>query len=207
MNYADLDALHAAIGEKHVSAQSVAQRVAKELSGADADEQVPSTARRPLRAGRREQPGVHVEGLDDVLVRLSGCCHPVPGDPIVGFVTTGRGVSVHRADCANAATLGSTMAERAIEVEWDQERPGSFVATVEIEALDRARLLRDVTTVLSEHHLNIVSSFTHTGSDRVARLRFDFELADPSHLESVLSTLKRIDSVYDAYRVIPGGGR
>ena len=97
------------------------------------------------------------------------------------------------------------MAERAIEVKWDQERPGIFVATVEIEALDRARLLRDVTTVLAEHHLNIVSSFTHTGSDRVARLRFDFELGDPSHLDSLLTTLKRIDSVYDAYRVLPGG--
>jgi GTP pyrophosphokinase len=207
LNYADLDALHAAIGESHVSAQTVAQRVARELRGESAEERVPSTASRPLRPTRREAAGVHVEGLDDVLVRLSQCCHPVPGDAIVGFVTTGRGVSVHRADCANAVALASSMAERAIEVEWDQERPGSFVATVEIEALDRARLLRDVTTVLAEHHLNIVSSFTHTGSDRVARLRFDFELGDPSHLDSLLTTLKRIDSVYDAYRVLPAAGR
>ncbi|HYX43559.1 MAG TPA: TGS domain-containing protein, partial [Acidimicrobiales bacterium] len=207
LNYADLDALHAAIGESHVSAQTVAQRVARELRGESAEERVPSTASRPLRPTRREAAGVHVEGLDDVLVRLSQCCHPVPGDAIVGFVTTGRGVSVHRADCANAVALASSMAERAIEVEWDQERPGSFVATVEIEALDRARLLRDVTTVLAEHHLNIVSSFTHTGSDRVARLRFDFELGDPSHLDSLLTTLKRIDSVYDAYRVLPTAGR
>ncbi len=207
LNYADLDALHAAIGESHLSAQSVAQRVARELRGEAADEKLPSSANRPLRPTRRESAGVHVEGLDDVLVRLSQCCHPVPGDAIVGFVTTGRGVSVHRADCANAVALTSSMAERAIEVEWDHERPGSFVATVEIEALDRARLLRDVTTVLAEHHLNIVSSFTHTGSDRVARLRFDFELGDPSHLDSLLTTLKRIDSVYDAYRVLPAAGR
>jgi guanosine-3',5'-bis(diphosphate) 3'-pyrophosphohydrolase len=207
LNYADLDALHAAIGESHLSAQTVAQRVARELRGEAAEERVPSTASRPLRPTRRESAGVHVEGLDDVLVRLSQCCHPVPGDAIVGFVTTGRGVSVHRADCSNAVALASSMAERAIEVEWDQERPGSFVATVEIEALDRARLLRDVTTVLAEHHLNIVSSFTHTGSDRVARLRFDFELGDPSHLDSLLTTLKRIDSVYDAYRVLPAAGR
>ncbi|HWC11490.1 MAG TPA: bifunctional (p)ppGpp synthetase/guanosine-3',5'-bis(diphosphate) 3'-pyrophosphohydrolase [Acidimicrobiales bacterium] len=207
LNYADLEALHAAIGESHLSAQTVAQRVARELRGEAADAKVPSSANRPLRPTRRESAGVHVEGLDDVLVRLSQCCHPVPGDAIVGFVTTGRGVSVHRADCANAVALASSMAERAIEVEWDQERPGSFVATVEIEALDRARLLRDVTTVLAEHHLNIVSSFTHTGSDRVARLRFDFELGDPSHLDSLLTTLKRIDSVYDAYRVLPAAGR
>ena len=207
LNYADLDALHAAIGESHLSAQTVAQRVARELRGDGAEEKVPSTASRPLRPTRRAPAGVHVEGLDDVLVRLSQCCHPVPGDAIVGFVPTGRGVSVHRADCANAVALASSIAERAIEVEWDQERPGSFVATVEIEALDRARLLRDVTTVLAEHHLNIVSSFTHTGSDRVARLRFDFELGDPSHLDSLLTTLKRIDSVYDAYRVLPAAGR
>jgi GTP pyrophosphokinase len=207
LNYADLDALHAAIGENHVSPQSVAQRVARELRGGESEEQLPTTARRPLRPTRRQEAGVHVEGLDDVLVRLSRCCHPVPGDLIVGFVTTGRGVSVHRADCANAAALGASMGERAIEVEWDQGRSGTFVATVEVEALDRARLLRDVTTVLSEHHLNIVSSFTHTGSDRVARLRFDFELGDPSHLESVLAILKRIDSVYDAYRVLPGAAK
>ncbi|MFN2608380.1 MAG: bifunctional (p)ppGpp synthetase/guanosine-3',5'-bis(diphosphate) 3'-pyrophosphohydrolase [Acidimicrobiales bacterium] len=207
LNYADLDALHAAIGENHVSAQSVAQRVVKELRGGDAEEQLPATVGRPLRPTRRDDAGIHVEGLDDMLVRRAHCCHPLPGDDIVGYVTTGRGVSVHRADCANAVALSTTMGERAIEVEWDSERSGSFTATVEVEALDRSRLLRDVTTVLADHHLNIVSSFTHTGTDRVARLRFDFELGDPSHLESILSTLRHIDSVYDAYRVVPGGHR
>ncbi len=204
LHYADLEALHVAIGENHVSAQSVAQRVAKELRGGEHEEQLPSSIGRPLRPSRRDGPGIHVEGLDDMLVRLSRCCTPVPGDAIVGYVTTGRGVSVHRADCSNAVALSTTMGERAIEVEWNREQTGSFVATVEVEALDRSRLLRDVTTVLADHHLNIVSSFTHTGTDRVARLRFDFELSDTSHLESLLGTLRRIDSVYDAYRVIPG---
>jgi len=204
LHYADVEALHVAIGENHVSAQSVAQRVAKELRGGGYEEQLPSSIGRPLQPSRRDGPGIHVEGLDDMLVRLSRCCTPVPGDAIVGYVTTGRGVSVHRADCSNAVALSTTMGERAIEVEWDREHTGSFVATVEVEALDRSRLLRDVTTVLADHHLNIVSSFTHTGTDRVARLRFDFELSDPSHLESLLGTLRRIDSVYDAYRVVPG---
>ncbi|MEN3313807.1 MAG: diphosphokinase / guanosine-3,5-bis(diphosphate) 3-diphosphatase [Acidimicrobiaceae bacterium] len=204
LHYADVEALHIAIGENHVSAQSVAQRVAKELRGGDHEEQLPSSIGRPLQPSRRGGPGIHVEGLDDMLVRLSRCCHPVPGDEVVGYVTTGRGVSVHRADCSNAVALSTTMGERAIEVEWDREHTGSFVATVEVEALDRSRLLRDVTTVLADHHLNIVSSFTHTGTDRVARLRFDFELSDPSHLESLLGMLRRIDSVYDAYRVLPG---
>jgi len=206
MNYADLEALYAALGDGHVSARSVAQRVARELRGGDHEEQLPATVRRPRPIGSRQTPGVHVEGLDDVMVRLARCCTPVPGDEIMGFVTTGRGVSVHRADCANAVALGSTQHQRLIEVEWDRDRPGSFVASIEVEALDRARLLRDVSTALAESHVNIVGCFTHTGPDRVARLRFDFELADPSHLQSLLATVKRIDSVFDAYRVLPGAG-
>ncbi len=206
MNYADLDSLHAAIGEGHVSAHSVAQRVSRELHGGVHEEQLPSTVRRPARRRAGGKVGVHVEGLDDVMVRLSRCCTPVPGDNIVGFVTAGRGVSVHRSDCANAVALSSRMGDRQIEVEWDGGPVGMFVCSIEVEALDRARLLRDVSTVLSEHHVNIVSSFTSTGSDQVAHLRFEFELADPSHLESVLATVKRVESVYDAYRVLPGGG-
>jgi len=207
LNYTDLDALHQAIGENHVSAQSVAQRLAKELRGGDHEEQLPTTVRRPTRARVSGSGGVHVEGLDDVMVRLAMCCTPVPGDEIVGFVTTGRGVSVHRADCANAVTLTTSMGERQIEVEWDGARPGVFVASIEVEALDRARLLGDVSTALADHHVNIVASSTHTGTDRVARLRFDFELADPSHLESLLKSVKRVDSVFDAYRVLPGPRR
>ena len=208
MNYTDLDSLHAAIGEGHVSAHSVAQRVTRELQGGVAEEQLPATARRPTRRRRGGKVGVHVEGLDDVMVRLSRCCTPVPGDQIVGFVTTGRGVSVHRSDCANAVALSVRMGDRQMEVEWDgAAAAGGFVASIEVEALDRAKLLRDVSTVLSEQHVNIVSSFTSTGSDQIAHLRFEFELADPSHLESVLATVKRVDSVYDAYRVLPGSGR
>ena len=206
MNYADLDALHAAIGEGHVSAKSVAQRIARELRGGDHEEQLPSTARQPRPSRRKQTAGVHVEGLDDVMVRLSRCCTPVPGDEIIGFVTRGRGVSVHRADCANAASLVASNADRLIEVEWDRAGAGIFVASIEIEALDRSKLLRDITTVLSDQHVNVLASSSHTGSDRVAHMRFDFELGDPSHLESLLGTLKRVDSVFDAYRVLPGHG-
>src|SRR5437588_172995 len=206
MNYADLDALHAAIGEGHVSAKSVAQRIARELRGGDHEEQLPSTARQPRPSRRKQTVGVHVEGLDDVMVRLSRCCTPVPGDEIIGFVTRGRGVSVHRADCANAASLVATNGDRLIEVEGDRDGGGVFVASIEIEALDRSKLLRDITTVLSDHHVNVLASSSHTGSDRVAHLRFDFELGDPSHLESLLGTLKRVDSVFDAYRMLPGHG-
>jgi len=202
MHYADLDALHAAIGEGHVSARSVAQRVQRELRGGE--EQLPVTTQRPPTSARgRRAAGVHVEGLDDVMVRLSRCCTPVPGDEIMGFVTRGRGVSVHRTDCANAAAL-STHTQRVIEVEWDHDETATFVVSVEIEALDRSRLLRDVAQVLAEHHVNILTSTSQTSSDRVARFRFDFELADPSHLDSLLKAVQRVDSVYDAYRVLPG---
>ena len=206
MHYADLDGLYAAIGEGHVSGQAVAQRLARELRGGDQDVQLPSTVRQPRRAASKQGIGLHVEGLDDVMVRLARCCTPVPGDEIIGFVTRGRGVSVHRSDCANAAALAAGEVGRLIEVEWDRDRPGSFLAALEIKALDRSRLGVDVWKVLSDHHLNILRSESHTGADRVSKMRFEFELADPAHLESVLSALKRIDSVYDAYRALPGAG-
>jgi GTP diphosphokinase / guanosine-3',5'-bis(diphosphate) 3'-diphosphatase len=206
MNYIDLDALHAAMGEGHVSARSVAQRIARELRGGDHEEQLPTTARQPRRPSRKPSTGVHVEGLDDVMVRLSRCCTPVPGDEIIGFVTRGRGVSVHRNDCANAASLSAGEVGRLIDVEWDRERTGSFVAAIEVKALDRTRLGVDVWKVLSDYHLNVLRSESQTGADRVCRMRFEFELADPAHLESLLSSIKRLDSVYDSYRIVPGKG-
>ncbi|HEV3362555.1 MAG TPA: ACT domain-containing protein, partial [Acidimicrobiia bacterium] len=202
MNYADLDALHAAIGEGHVAAKAVAQRIQRELRGGE--EQLSTTATRPRRKTRTSSKvGVHVEGLDDVLVRLSRCCTPVPGDEIIGFVTRGRGVSVHRADCANAAGLTS-QSSRLIEVEWDGQSSGSWVVSIQIEALDRSKLLRDVAEVLADHHVDIISCSTHTTADRVATLHFDFELSDPGHLDSILAAVRRVDSIYEVSRVLPG---
>ncbi len=206
-SYVDLDALLAAIGEHHVSPRGVAQRVARGFRGGDEAEQLPATVLRPRRhRTEADKVGVHVEGLDDLLVRLANCCTPVPGDDIIGFVTRGRGVSVHRADCANAVKLMSDHATRLIEVDWDDARQGTvFRAGVEVVALDRSRLLRDVANALADHHVNIVSCDTTTGNDRVAKMRFEFELGDPNHLAAVLRTIKSIDSVYDAYRLVPGG--
>jgi guanosine-3',5'-bis(diphosphate) 3'-pyrophosphohydrolase len=205
-NHADVDSLLAAIGENHVSGRAVAQRLARSLRGGDAEEQLPASVLKPssMRRGR-SVTGIHVEGLDDVLVRLSKCCTPVPGDEIIGFVTRGRGVSVHRSDCANAVSLATDQSARLIEVEWDGD-PGksTFRAAVEVVAIDRSKLLRDVANALSDHHVNIVACSTHTGNDRVAKMRFEFEFADPSHLEAVLRTIKGIDAVYDAYRLVPG---
>jgi GTP pyrophosphokinase len=203
LNLADLDALYAAVGEGQISAQSVVQRLTRELRGGEGD-QLPVTATSTSRAPRREAAGVYVEGLDDVMVHLARCCTPVPGDEIIGFVTMGRGVSVHRTDCSNADGLALSSKERLIEVEWDATSAGVFRAILEVMAFDRSRLLADVTQVVSEHHLNIVSARTVTTADRVSRMTFEIELADPAHLESLLGSLKRLDGVFDAYRQLPG---
>ena len=209
LNYLDVDALYTAIGEHHVSAQAVVARITRVLhSGDGREEQLPTTVSRP-RSPRVTRPGagVHVEGLDDVMVRLSRCCTPVPGDEIIGFVTRGRGVSVHRADCANAGSLRSGQRDRLIEVEWDEEfSGGSFVASIEVRAIDRPRLLRDVSSALADNHVNILTCAMTTGGDRVASMRFDVELGDPSHLSLVLGSIRGIEGVYETYRVLPGSG-
>ena len=207
LNYLDLDTLLAAIGEGHVEATQFAQRIAARFEDSNSEERLPASVLRPDDFRRRgNNVGIHVEGFDDVLVRLSKCCTPVPGDEIMGFITRGRGVSIHRSDCANAGTFADDQSARLVDVEWDGSSTGTvFRASVEVVALDRSRLLRDVANELSEQHVNIVACSTHTGGDRIAKMRFEFELADPGHLEAVLRTIKKIDGVYDAYR--SGTGR
>ena len=207
MNYGDLDAFYAAIGEGHVSARTVVNRVHKAFAPGESDEQRPETVDRVRKSPQRSaiSGGVHVEGLDDLLVRLASCCTPVPPDDIVGFVTRGRGVSVHRSDCANARSLEAEQSDRVIEVDWDDRHDGLLEASIEVEALDRPRLLSDVSGVMASHQINMVGAESTTGADRIAHMRFDFEFADPAHLEAMLNAVRRIDSVYDAYRVLPGG--
>ncbi len=208
MNYSDLDAMLAAIGEGHLSARTIVNRLDKPSTDQDADAELrPETFSRVRRQGRDKAPtgGVHVEGLDDLLVRLATCCTPVPRDEIIGFVTRGRGVSVHRSDCGNAQSLGSEQSDRLIEVNWDDRHDGMLEASIEVDALDRPGLLSDVAGVMSSHQINVVTVDTRTGADRIAHMRFGFEFADPAHLEAMLGAVRRVESVYDAYRVLPGG--
>ena len=210
LNYSSTDLLFLAIGEGHQSAVSVAGRFARALGGEDADadadrDRLPTTARRRTGHLRSDADvGVHVEGLDDILIRLSQCCAPVPPDDIMGFVTRGRGVSVHRADCVNAIGLAEGQADRLIEVEWDTGFAGKFSTTISVHALDRPGLLRDVSDVLAEHRLSIISAKAETGDDFIARMDFEFELADLSQLDSVLSSVLALEAVFEAYRVVPG---
>jgi GTP pyrophosphokinase len=143
---------------------------------------------------------VVVRGVSDVWVKLARCCTPVPGDDIVGFVTRGAGVSVHRGDCVNVQALRQQDG-RMVDVEWAPTATSLFLVAIQVEALDRARLLSDITRVLSDQHVNILSATVTTGSDRIAKSRFTFEMADPKHLGHVLKAVRGVEGVFDAYRI------
>lgn len=145
--------------------------------------------------------GVQVEGQNDMLVRLSKCCQPVPFDDIIGFVTRGRGVSVHRSDCSNAVLLSQNQSERCIEVDWNADISSRFTAVIEVRAFDRKNLLADVTKVLSEQGLNITSADASTTKDSISTMRFCVELADDAQIKSLIQRLRRINYVYTAKRV------
>jgi len=204
LKYPNLEALYVSVGEGHVSPQSVVARLARLVSGTTDEEDVRDVPlARPVRIGKPDvSQGVMVRGASDLWVRLGRCCTPVPGDEIMGFVTRGQGVSVHRTDCPNVRALQKEP-ERMIEVSWAEGKPTSFTVAIQVEALDRTRLLSDVATVLSDHHVNILAATSTTGRDRIVRLRFTFELADIAHLSSVLTAVKRVENVFDAYRVVP----
>ncbi|MFJ7268315.1 RelA/SpoT family protein [Streptomyces sp. NPDC099050] len=204
MRYPDISSLYAAIGEGHVTAQNVVQKLVQALGGEDAanediEDTIPPARGRSTRRGNAD-PGVVVKGVEDVWVKLARCCTPVPGDPIVGFVTRGSGVSVHRADCVNVDSL-SQEPERMLEVEWAPTQSSVFLVAIQVEALDRSRLLSDVTRVLSDQHVNILSAAVQTSRDRVATSRFTFEMGDPKHLGHVLKAVRGVEGVYDVYRV------
>lgn len=204
MRYPDISSLYAAIGEGHVAAQGVVQKLVQALGGEEAanEDLAESTPPSHGRSKRRSSadPGVVVKGVEDVWVKLARCCTPVPGDPIIGFVTRGSGVSVHRADCVNVDSL-SQEPERILEVEWAPTQSSVFLVAIQVEALDRSRLLSDVTRVLSDQHVNILSAAVQTSRDRVATSRFTFEMGDPKHLGHVLKAVRGVEGVYDVYRV------
>ena len=202
MRYEGVEALYAAVGEGHISTQSVLEKVVASLqSEAEADEaEVPFTPKGRARQLRPSDSGVLVRGAPDILVKLAKCCTPVPGDSIVGFVTRGSGVSVHRDDCINVTSLREHP-ERMIDVEWAPTSSSVFLVQIQVEALDRSGLLSDITRVLSEHHVNILSANVSTSSDRLAISRYVFEMSDTVHLDRLLNAVRRIDGVYDVYRV------
>ncbi|MCS6712727.1 bifunctional (p)ppGpp synthetase/guanosine-3',5'-bis(diphosphate) 3'-pyrophosphohydrolase [Brachybacterium sp. EF45031] len=212
LHLADVDALYAAIGEGHTSAQHVAERLTALLGGPDAVEEdiaettVPTKARsRVARSAGDADQGVVVDGQDDLWVKLAKCCTPVPGDPILGFVTRGAGISVHREDCTNVQNLRHHEGDRIVPVHWSGRHHGAYLVHIKVEALDRPRLLTDLALVISEQQVNMQSASCHSNADRLASAYFSFELAEPSHLASVLSAVRRVEGVYDAFRVTVDG--
>ncbi|GAB2624030.1 RelA/SpoT family protein [Pseudactinotalea suaedae] len=205
MRYADVSALYAAVGEGHVSAANVVQRLVATLGGESGTEEDLAEATlpgRPSPRARQGSPAIVVKGMDggDTLTKLARCCTPVPGDEIIGFVTRGSGISVHRTDCANVESL-QQQPERIVDVEWAKDVSSMFLVQIQVEALDRNGLLSDVTKVLSDNHVNILSANVATTRDRVAISRFVFEMAEPNHLGHVLKSVRQIDGVFDVFRL------
>ena len=206
LNFPNPDAVFAAIGDGQISTQNVIAHLVKDAGSDEVDEEVEQEAL-PLRAVENAKKktsslGVSVKGVNDVWVKLARCCMPVPGDRIVGFITRNQGVSVHRADCQNMIDLQRRQPERVVDVAWTSTK-GLFMVRIQVEALDRQHLLSDVTRVLADHGVNILSGSQATGSDRVAISQFSFEMADPQHLNRLLAAVRKIAGVFDVYRV-PG---
>lgn len=209
LRYQDVSSLYAAVGEHHVSARHVVQRLVALLGGVEqneeelADRATPSTVQRRRGTG---DVGVVIDDMEDaddssdVWIKLARCCTPVPGDGILGFVTRGGGVSVHRTDCTNADELRSEP-ERLVNVHWASSSSALFLVAIQAEALDRHRLLSDITKVLADEKVNILSASVTTSRDRVAVSRFSFEMGDPKHLGHVLKAVRNVEGVYDVYRV------
>ncbi len=201
LRYPDIDALYSAVGDGHVSAASIIEKL---VSAIGVEDSHPEATIEYIPTGvpttRRSSTAVEVEGVGDVLVKLARCCTPVPGDEILGFITKGSGVSVHRSDCVNSDDLRINQSERIVKVRWLAGAGSLFLVNIQVEALDRARLLADVTRALSEQHVNILSASVSTSKDRVAISKFTFEMADATHLDSVLAAVRSVEGVYDVYR-------
>ena len=201
LHYPDIDALYSAVGDGHVSSASIIEKLVAAMGGEDSH---PEETLEKIPIGvpttRRSSTSVEVEGVGDVLVKLARCCTPVPGDEILGFITKGSGVSVHRSDCVNSDDLRDNQSERIVKVRWLAGAGSLFLVNIQVEALDRARLLADVTRALSEQQVNILSASVSTSKDRVAISKFTFEMADATHLDSVLTAVRNVEGVYDVYR-------
>ncbi|MBE6483755.1 MAG: bifunctional (p)ppGpp synthetase/guanosine-3',5'-bis(diphosphate) 3'-pyrophosphohydrolase [Actinomycetaceae bacterium] len=212
LNCDDVTGLYATIGSGGLSAETVVRRLISSQGGEAGVEETLAEAVTPTRIQHRRTVGgdsaVVVQSLDssDVLVKLAKCCTPVPPDRIVGFVTRGNGLSVHRSDCPNVTSLRKEP-ERFIDVAWAEGADAVYLVQVQVEALDRQGLLSDISRVLSEHGVNLLRGNMTTTKERVAVCSFVFEMADPRHLEQVLRELRKIEGVYDAHRVTGVKGR
>ncbi|MEN9351626.1 MAG: hypothetical protein RL455_567, partial [Actinomycetota bacterium] len=202
LRYEDIETMYEAVGNGHVSAHSVIEKLTVLIGTVDAHpENDLSPLLKTVKRERKSVTGIDVEGAGDVLVKLARCCAPVPGDQITGFITRGSGVSVHRADCINIGDLKIHQGDRMVGVKWNLSAKSTFLVNIQVQALDRARLLSDVTKSLSDQHVNILSASVVTNKDQTAICKFSFEMADASHLDAVLAAVRTIEGVYDVDRI------
>jgi GTP pyrophosphokinase len=202
LRYEDIESLYESVGNGHVSAHSVIEKLMLQIGAVDSHpENEPTPLQTRVKRERKSITGIDVEGADDVLVKLARCCAPVPGDEITGFITRGSGVSVHRSDCINMGDLKVHQFDRIVGVKWNNSAKSTFLVNIQVEALDRARLLSDVTKALSDQHVNILSASVVTNKDQTAISKFLFEMADASHLDTVLAAVRSVEGVYDVNRV------
>ncbi|HSZ69188.1 MAG TPA: bifunctional (p)ppGpp synthetase/guanosine-3',5'-bis(diphosphate) 3'-pyrophosphohydrolase [Solirubrobacteraceae bacterium] len=210
MGYRKADDFYIALGGAKISPKVVLNKVMQRLKQGEAADggataatdllKVGGSRRRPTRSSG--QYGIRVEGVEDVMLRLAKCCRPVPGDPIVGYISLGRGITIHREDCPNTATLRKNP-ERFTPVYWEGEQATAFVVEIQIDAWDRHRLLEDLSRVFSESGANILEARCLSNPPMVKN-RFVVEVADTHSLKGAINRLRNTESVFDAYRVTPG---
>ncbi|MGD9694545.1 MAG: bifunctional (p)ppGpp synthetase/guanosine-3',5'-bis(diphosphate) 3'-pyrophosphohydrolase [Thermoleophilia bacterium] len=208
MGFRKAEDFYISLGMGKTSVQVVVNKILHRLKAgqAVAEEAAPGTGargRRPAPASSSTSFGIEIEGLADVLVRLAKCCKPVPGDPILGYISLGRGITIHREDCPNARALQKNP-ERFTPVRWSGSSQQSFRVEVAVDAWDRARLLEDLSRAFAENGVNIVSAHCSM-EDQMVHDRFTVEVGDIETLKSSISALRHVESVFDAYRVTPDG--
>ena len=213
MGFRKADDFYIALGQAKISTGTVTNKLMQRLKAGEAvagDETESRLAGvlegRDERSRRTQEAsgyGINVDGVEDVMVRLAKCCRPVPGDEIVGYVSLGRGITIHREDCKNVQALKKSP-DRFTGVSWDGDNSTSYRVEIEIDAWDRTRLLEDLSRTFSESGLNILEAKCNTRHPMV-RNRFVVEVGDTAQLKQAISRLRQVDAVFDAYRVTPGG--
>ena len=212
MGFRKGDEFYIALGGAKISPTVVVNKVMQRLKQGEAAEGTPTAADDLLqtRPQRERHPtsstkfGIVVDGVGDVMLRLAKCCRPVPGDPIVGYVSLGRGITIHREDCPNVEVLRKDP-DRFTPVSWDGESSTAFKVELHIDGWDRHRLLEDLSRTFSEAGINIVEARCMSNPPMIKN-RFVIEVADTKTLDSTINRLRNIESVFDAYRVTPGAG-
>jgi guanosine-3',5'-bis(diphosphate) 3'-pyrophosphohydrolase len=212
MGFRKADDFYIALGGAKISAKVVVNKVMQRLKQGEAAEEDNDPAQELVSTRRaRRQPtgkagsyGIRVDGVEDVLVRLAKCCRPVPGDPIVGYVSLGRGITIHRDDCPNTVALRKDP-ERFVRVHWEGDHQTAFRVELQVDAWDRHRLLEDLSRTFAEAGFNIVEARCIVSSPMVQN-RFVVEVPDTQGLKQAVQRLRNIEGVFDAYRITPGAG-